>query len=169
MATKVDAPAAKPKPGAEGDQDLAILNPQQTITIAGRTITVREYGFVEGLHLRPLTQPILDALYELFANSGTPPELEDILAVLAAHAEALVTLMSRAADVDECWVAGLGQDDGYALTMVWWSVNGPFFIRRVFDRKAARRAVENLRAGQMSTPPSSPPDTETEPSTASDA
>lgn len=167
MAKKVDAPAVGPKAEAEGDQDLAILHPQQSIPIAGRDITVREYGFVEGLQLRRLTQPILDDLFRAVPDAGSPPELEEILNILAGHSEALVELMAIAADVDVCWVAGLNQDDGHVLLMVWWTVIGPFFIRRVFDRKAARRAVENLRGGQTSTPPSPPPVTEMEAQTAS--
>lgn len=167
MGKKVDPPA--PAPGAEAEQDLNVLHPGQTITIAGRQLDIREYGFVEGLRLRPLTQPILDALYQTVATRSTPPELEDILGILADHSEALIALMAVAADVDECWVAGLNQDDGYALMMIWWSVNGPFFIRRVFNRKVAQLAVENLRAGPMSTTPSSPPDTVTEPPPASES
>lgn len=168
MATKVDPPVKKPAPGAEAEQDLAVLHPEQTVMIAGRQLVVREYGFVEGLRLRPLTQPIVDALYGAVADQGTPPELEVIMGILADHADALVPLMAAAADIDESWVAGLGQDDGYTLMMVWWTVNGPFFIRRVFNRKVARRAVESLRDGQTSTTPSSPPDMETAPQPASE-
>lgn len=153
MAKKVAPPAQNPVPGADPSQDLTVLHPEQSATIAGRKVVVREYGFVEGLRLRPLTQPIMDALYVVVADQGTPPELDEIMGILADHDEALITLMAIATDVDESWVMGLSQDDGYALMMIWWIVNGPFFIRRVFNRKVARLATERLRAGQTSTTP----------------
>ncbi|MCP4469008.1 MAG: hypothetical protein GY942_26850 [Aestuariibacter sp.] len=153
MAKKVPAPKAKNKVADKGEKDLATLHPDQTITLAGRKLTVREYGFVEGLQLRGLTQPIIDALYEAVADRGDPPELEEILGILSAFSDTLVQLMAISADVDEDWVHQLTQGDGYTLMMVWWSVNGPFFIRRVFNRKTAKLAVERLRAGQTSTPP----------------
>lgn len=168
MAIKVDPPAARPAP-IEGEQDLDVLHPERAINIAGRQIVVREYGFVEGLRLRPLTQPILDALYQTITARDTPPELESIIGVLADCSTELVSLMAIAADVDECWVAGLGQDDGYLLMMVWWNVNGPFFIRRVVNREVARRAVERPPAGSISTAPLSVPDMEAELPAGSDA
>ena len=157
----------KPKPDT-GEDDLNVLHPEQSFKLAGRDIVVREYGFIEGLRLRPLTQPIIDALYELIPNQGTAPELEDILGVLAVHDEALVELMSVAADVEVEWIEQLNQDDGYTLMMAFWSANGPFFIRRVFNRRVAQIAVENLRDGLTFTERSSPPDMETEPPQASD-
>lgn len=159
MAKKVKAPAVASQASAAGDDDLVILNPHQAITIAGRAIVVREYGFVEGLRLQPLTQPIMDALFEA-VGGGSPPELELVLGILASHYDALIALICASADVDAEWIHSLGQDDGYALMLTWWTVNGPFFIRRVVQRQAAQRAVENLRAGQTSTPPSLPPDME---------
>ena len=46
MATKL--PAA-PAPETAAADDLAILHPDRTLVLGGRTIVLREYGFFEGL------------------------------------------------------------------------------------------------------------------------
>ena len=46
MATKL--PAAPASETAAAD-DLAILHPDRTLVLGGRTIVLREYGFFEGL------------------------------------------------------------------------------------------------------------------------
>jgi hypothetical protein len=153
--------AAPTTPGAD---DLQILHPTLTATIAGREITVREYGFVEGLRVYALEQPLLDALYA-HCKDGLP-ELEEILGILAVHHEQLVPLMAMAADVEPDWIAGLSRADGHTLMLLWWTANAPFYVPRVFNRMLAEKAAAAARAGQISTQSSSPADTAT--STASD-
>lgn len=136
-------------PGAD---DLEVLHPERRATIAGCEVTVREYGFVEGLRLQPLVEPIIADLQGLL-GSGVP-SLEAVLAILGQHADTVVALMAVAADVDEEWIAGLSQDDGHLLLMLWWGANGPFYLR-----SAAMRRLAAARAGATSTPPSSPPAT----------
>lgn len=149
MARKVKPSATA---SAEGADDLAILHPDRSATIAGRAITVREYGFIEGLGLRPVAQPFLDDLHVSVAG-GTVPELEGILVILGHHNQAIKQLIATAADVEKDWVAGLSQDDGYHLLMLWWAANGPFFVRSVFQRIATERQLAALRDGAKSTQP----------------
>lgn len=151
MAERVSKKKAAPEPGAD---DLAVLHPDRSLSIAGRKITVREYGFIEGLGLRPIAQPFLDHLHAA-VSTGQVPELEEVLVILGSHAKAVEHLVACAADVQPDWVAGLNQDDGYHLLMVWWEVNGPFFIRSVFNRIRAERAVRSQHAGATSTQSSS--------------
>ena len=47
MATKL--PAAPASDATATADDLAILHPDRTLTLGGRAITLREYGFFEGL------------------------------------------------------------------------------------------------------------------------
>lgn len=149
---------SRAKPRAE---DLDVLHPERTLTLAGRQLTLREYGFVEGLRLRPLMQPLLDDLHRAVA-AGKLPELESVLVILANHYEASLDLVAVAADVERAWIDTLSQDDGYLLLTVWWSVNGPFFLRSVVQRIAAAAVMEAVRAqakapvGPISTPPLSP-------------
>lgn len=144
------------KPGAD---DLEVLHPERLLTIAGREITVREYGFVEGLRLLRIAEPIIAGLQGGMGSSV--PAFESIMGVIAEHAGVAVQLMAAAADVEVEWIESLSQDDGQLLLMVWWSVNGPFYLRT-----AATRAVVAARAGATSTPPSSAPATEAPPTSA---
>lgn len=162
MAKKVAKPNPAPEEGAD---DLQVLHPNRTATVAGRSITVREYGFIEGLGLRPLAQPLLDDLHAQVGASGVP-ELDGILVLLGKHSEIVAELVAVAADVEVPWVRGLKQDDGYILLMMWWGANGPFYVRSVFNRILAEKAAEKVRAGLTSIPPSSPGDTAAQPTSA---
>lgn len=156
MAKRVAKPQKLAEPGAD---DLQVLHPERSPTIAGRQVTVREYGFIEGLGLRPLAQPLLDDLHAQIAGGGVP-ELEQILVILGKHHLAIQELVATAAGVEPEWVGALNQDDGYRLLMTWWTVNGPFFMRSVLNRVVAEKATAAVRAGRTSTPPSPPQGTE---------
>lgn len=155
MARKVPAPKKSGEAIVpSGADDLQVLHPNLTATIAGRSITVREYGFIEGLGLRSLAQPLLDGLHAK-VTSGQVPELEEIILVLGQNAQAVQQLVAIAADVEPEWVAGLNQREGHQLLMLWWTANGPFYISSVFDRILAVAVANRVRAGQTSTQSSS--------------
>lgn len=159
MAEKLtqDAAAAGAEPGAE---DLAILHPERTLSIAGREITVREYSFIAGLRLRPLMRPLLDDLHRLVL-AGESADLGAIMALLGTHWQATLQLAAEAAEVEREWIESLDAKQGELLLTVWWSVCGPFFWRNVIGRVAADRIAAELaraRAGRTSTSPSSAPD-----------
>ena len=162
MAEKV----VKPSAAAPGADDLQVLHPERSATIAGRELVVREYGFIEGLGLRPTVQPLLDDLYAQISGGGVPA-LEQILVMLGQHHQLIQELVATAADVEPEWVAGLNQYDGHLLLMMWWGANGPFYVRSVLNRVVAEKAEAAVRAGRTSTPPLSPPDTES-PSTSAE-
>jgi len=166
MGKKV-APPAKSSPASKaGENDLEVLHPERTLQIAGQDVTVREYGFVEGLRLRPLMQPFLDDLHALVKGGKELPALEEIMVVFGKHYEQVAELMAVAADVDLEWVHQLDSRQGHMLLYAWWTVNGPFFVGAVVDRiraEAAAEAERKARAGRMSMQPSSPEDTEPQP------
>lgn len=140
---------------AEGADDLSVLHPERRITIAGRAIVMREYGFVEGLRLMPLLEPIIADIEAIFTSGDTVQN--SVPPLLATHADALVQLVATAADVDLEWVTSLSLDDGHELVWWWWIVNGPFCVRTAGQRVAVARAA--AAAGRTSTPPSSAPAT----------
>lgn len=150
--TRVTAPA---KPAAADELD--ILHPERSATLGGRRITVREYGFVEGLRLRPLMQPFTDALHRLMQD-GQPLPYEQALSLMAEHIDSVLELVAVAADVELDFVQQLSDDDGQTLLMLWWGANHPFFLRRVQSRLQIERleALGRNSAGAPSTPPSSP-------------
>ncbi|PKM31731.1 MAG: hypothetical protein CVV07_01050 [Gammaproteobacteria bacterium HGW-Gammaproteobacteria-11] len=138
-------------PAADGADDLAILHPDLSVKIAGRAIVMREYGFIEGLKLNPLYKPFVDDLHDQVVSGGVPP-LNEIVGIMANHTDSIEQLIAAAADVELDWVRGLNDKDGSELLYLWWTVNAPFFMRRVFDRIRADRAVAAARAGATSTP-----------------
>lgn len=141
---------------ADGADDLQVLHPEQAITVAGRDITVREYGFIEGLKLQTLYQPLVDDLHEVaVAIDGGDLSLAQLTAMLARHIENVVQLMAVATDVGPEWIAGLSDEDGTYLMHVWWTVNSRFFWQRVRNQIMAQRAAAPRHAGATSTPSSS--------------
>lgn len=149
MAKRVSKKAAVAESGAD---DLQVLHPDHKASINGRAVTVREYGFVEGLGLRQVMRPFLDALQAVIEGDRLPA-LDEVTDLLGQHADAVVHAMAIAADVEPEWVRGLNQDDGEHLMLLWWTANGPFYVRSVYQRIATARAVALQHAGAISTSP----------------
>lgn len=141
----------------EGRDDLGILHPELTLTVAGREITVREYGLVEGLRLRATLKPFTADLQAIFDRGEAL--VEDVMDVIATHFPLLRSAIAQSANVELDWIDGLGDADGDLLLNAWWGVCGPFFFRQVLRRKVERMRHQAL-AGQTSTPSLSMPDTE---------
>lgn len=162
MARRVDksGKAAAPSGAAASPgkpSELEVLHPERHVLIAGRSLVVREYGFVEGLKLRALIQPFLDGLYAVIAAGAGIPSFEQVQSVLAEHPDALVDMMAAAADVEPEWIRTLDDQDGEALLTNWWLANAGFFIRRVLRRANSDKLVAAALGGEGSTTPSSAP------------
>lgn len=120
--------------------DLEILHPDRTLKIAGKEITIREYGFVEGQRLLPIAEPFLSDLASAIAGS-VPPSYRQISALIGKHIDAVVRLAAVSAGVEPEWIESLEPDDGTGLLMVWWAVNGPFYLRSVVQSIVIERAL----------------------------
>lgn len=141
----------------DGADDLAILHPNRTQTIAGVRVTMREYGFVEGIELADRVQRIVDALSEAaFAGATLTPGA--LRPAFAQHPDDVIALIAAASDQPESWVRGLADTDGQALMLLWWVTNADFFVRRVIEAVTVAQ-MEQASAGVTPTPPSSPPGT----------
>lgn len=167
MARKLEPQQSPAAPfGAAGANDLAVLQPDHEITIAGEVITVREYRFFEGLKLRAKAKPFFDDLYALFDQSAAAPSFDDVCDVLGRHEQAVVDMVAQASGCNEAWIRALDDQDGDALLLTWWLANAGFFIRRVMRRAAqARFASASQSAGDGSSTSSSPADTSASPLT----
>lgn len=161
IAPAADAGAAprQQRAASRAERELEILHPEREIAVGGRRLTVREYGFVEGLKLRETAAPFLEALYRLAQAAGSVPTFAEVEAMLVAHDDTVLDLIARAADVDRAFIDALSDEEGYLLMQTWWLVNAGFFIRRVINRLATERALRQP-AGDASTPRSSGPDTD---------
>lgn len=157
MAKRIEKPVAKK--ADTGADDLDILFPDRSVLIAGKKITVREYGFVEGLRVRAAAKPFIDDLSGILKSSGVPL-VEQITGLIERHSDLVVLLVAEAADVDQNFMHSLTDQEGEALLGCWWSVNGPFFLNKAKDRLRAevvdKQLRKNLVAGQTSLPNSSP-------------
>lgn len=134
----------------DGEDDLAIMFPDRQAVIAGVTVTMREYRWVEGLRLQLLTAPLVERLADL-AQQGRLADAVAHESLFADHAEALPLLISTACDQPLEWVESLSDRDGRNLRLLWWTVNLPFFSTRVSDRLLARQ-IDGLTSSTSSSP-----------------
>jgi len=147
-------------PPDDGADDLEILHPEREIEIAGVKVTMREYGFVEGMRLAGKAAPIVHDIKGLSADvTGAGLEYSALEAVFATHADTITDMVAQACDQPVEWVRTLPPEDGENLIFTWWAVNGPFFVRRLLRDLAMR--VAGASAGATSTPVSRQPATVT--------
>lgn len=152
MAKKVEAPDKKGAPKTGAPDDLAILHPESMAVIGGREITVREYGFVEAARLDRHIRPLVEGLHRVFGDASVIPSMEAVAEVLASSIDDVLVLIAAATDQDKDWISGLSYRDGEQLQLLWWQVNGHFFIERLMRKAAAERLARSL-AGPSSTQP----------------
>ena len=147
-------------PPDDGAGDLEILHPEREIKIAGVKVTMREYGFVEGMRLATKAAPIVHAIKGLSTDlTGAGLEYSALEVVFAAHMDIITDMAAQACDQSVEWVRTLPPEDGENLIFTWWAVNGPFFVRRLLRDLAMR--VAGASAGATSTPVSRQPATVT--------
>jgi hypothetical protein len=152
---------------AKPDNELEVLHPERRLVLAGKPVTVREYGHVEWLRLLPATKPLVESIAAML-EAGRAPSYEDALEVLALHTDGLMPLVRQACDMPTEAFNALDPEDGELLLMTWWGVNGRFFVQRALNRVAVSgfERQAGLSATARSTPPSS---TTATPETTSDA
>lgn len=142
--------------------DLAVMHPPVIKdTLGGREVTCREYGFIEELELRSISQPFIDDLMDVM--SRTEVSQRDIDLLVAKHLGAVQQMVAKSADVDLVFIESLSPKDGRQLLAMWWSANGPFFITCATDYLLSDLVAQKVRTaaadGLMSGQPSSPQDT----------
>lgn len=144
-----------------GEGDLAILFPERTATIAGVAVVMREYSFMESMKLHALITPLVEGMVGLLLGDALP--FDDALRpIFGDHADDVVTLIATACDQPREWVAGLGDEDGTQLRLLWWEVNGDFFGRRVRESLVLHQL--RASAGQTFSSSSLAPDSTPTPS-----
>jgi hypothetical protein len=161
MARKIDPNASATPPTDDPGEDLAIVQPDQELELAGCKVTVLEYRFVDGLRVRAKAKALVADLRSLVESGEALTE--DVLDVLATHGTLVRELMAEATDgADADWIDSLSADDGETLLLTWWAVNGPFFMRQIVRRLAEKAVFEaqlNGSAGPTSSIGSSRPAT----------
>ena len=152
--------SAKQKAAQQQPCDLEVLHPEREVPLSVGTVTVREYGNVEWLRLLPQAEPLVANITAMLREQVVP-SYEDALSIICRHIDDLLPLVLRAADKDAAWLETLTSGDLENLLMVWWGVNGHFFVLRARNRVMVQYQEQALQerqkpAGARSTPPSSP-------------
>lgn len=134
--------SAQPQ-GQDGQDDLAILHPDRPAEIAGVKLTMREYRFAEALALHAPIARFTDAFTQV-ALDGNFADLDSLRSVFGERQDDVVQLIAAACDQPPEWVASLSAEEGENLLLLWWSVNSPFFVRRVLLSVGLAKAREPL-------------------------
>lgn len=160
--------AAEPDSAAA---ELAELSPDITLTLADRQITVREYGFFEGLDVAHRSSAFIGDMHDQCRDGQL--RYDRIRRLFGKHADVVVAIAAEAAGVEPEWVRSLGKDDAETFMSTWFAVNAGFFVHEVVVEMREERQREQLLAGAKgpagtnSSSSSPPPDSD--PSTTSAA
>ena len=161
MATKL--PAAPTADAVSAADDLAILHPDRTLVIGGRTVTLREYGFFEGLDIADRAAGFIADLVAA-SDDGTLRYVQ-VRRLFGRHRAVIPMIAAQAADVDVAWLETLAPDELELYLATWFATNAAFFVREVLAElretqlREAQRLAAGASAGAISSPDSPPPDT----------
>lgn len=145
-------PAAEDPSAADG---LAALNPDVTLTLAGRAITMREYGFFEGLDVAHRAAGFIADMHAMCAGGALRYSL--IRRLFGVHQDVVVAIAAQAADVEPEWLRGLGAADAEVFMSSWFAVNSSFFVHEVVVEMREERHRASTSTGSTSSPVSPPP------------
>ncbi|WP_363798389.1 DUF6631 family protein [Lysobacter firmicutimachus] len=143
MARKV----RRPQPAAD---ELVVLQPNRTLPLGDRTVTVREIGFFESLKLHDAIAALVADLVEQTDDGNI--DLGRLHRICAQHPAATIALLAQACDQPADWVQALSGAHGDLLLLTFWAVNADFFLQRVLAALELRRTVPTA-TGPASSPP----------------
>lgn len=130
MARKVDQAkpsAAKKKTSAA--EVVSALQPDATVTIAGKKITVREYGYFEGARVAHKARAFIADMTA--ACGGRALSYAAVRRLIGVHEDVAVAIAAQAADVETDWVRGLSRTELDLFFSTWFAVNASFFVQEV--------------------------------------
>ena len=144
MATKL--PAA-PAPDTAAADDLAILHPDRTLVLGGRTIVLREYGFFEGLDVADRASHFIADL--VAASEDGTLRYTQVRRLFGRHRSVVPSIAAQAGDVEVAWLETLAPDDLEIYLATWFAVNAAFFVREALAelRETGLRETHALAAG----------------------
>ena len=163
MATKL--PAAPAADAASVADDLAILHPDRTLVLGGRTIVLREYGFFEGLDVADRASAFIADL--IAASDDGALRYAHVRRLFGRHRAVIPVIAAQAGDVEVAWLGALPPDELELYLATWFAVNAAFFVREVLaELREAQLLAAGASAGAISSPDSPPPATATLPDSA---
>lgn len=127
----------------EESNDLAVLMPNREITLAGETITVREYSFKDALTIgREIDQ--FAALIVNEMNGTNKITIEQADAIIFNNLELVYSLISTSIQKPISFIEALSYENGLQLLDWWWVVNSGFFMNAVTRKIIRQNAVKQL-------------------------
>lgn len=111
---------------------LNILYPNQTLTLGGEQIELKEYTLKQQLQHRARFMPFIGTLRTNLteAQAHGDFDLDALLGCIAEHYDDVLFLVALSCGKSEDWVGSLRGEDAEGLLMVWWAVNSDFFTRQ---------------------------------------
>jgi hypothetical protein len=147
MATKIPAEAPSADETASVADDLVVLHPDLTLVIGGRSVTIREYGFFEGLDVADRASAFIADL--IAASDDGTLRYAQVRRLYGRHRAVIPAIAAQAADVDVAWLEALPPDELELVLATWFAVNAAFFVREVLAelRETTLREAHVLAAG----------------------
>lgn len=158
MARKVGqhAPAAEPSSAAG---DLSALKPDITLTIAGRKVTIREYGFFEGLEAADHAAGFIADLGAQCADGSLT--YMRVRRLFGLHQAPVIAIAAQAGNVEPEWLRSLSSKDAELFMSTWFAVNSSFFVHELVVEEQVKAQAQRSRVtaptGSVSSPASPAP------------
>ena len=140
MATKIAT--AAPEGAAPAADELAVLHPDRALLIGGRAITIREYGFFEGLDVADRASAFIADLVAASGEGGL--RYAQVRRLFGRHRAVIPAIAAQAGDVEVEWLDTLVPDELELYLATWFAANAAFFVREVL---AEIREAHVLAAG----------------------
>lgn len=162
MATKIPAAPLSEDAAASAAYDLAVLHPDRTLVIAGRTVTIREYGFFEGLDIADRASAFIADL--IAASDAGTLRYAQVRRLFGRHRAVIPAIAAQSGDVEVTWLEALAPDDLELYLATWFATNAAFFVREVLAEVREAQLLEahllasGASAGATSSSDSPPPD-----------
>ena len=154
MATKIaHTPAPEPSDAAE---QLAQLHPDRSLTLGGRALTLREYGFFEGLDVADRAGAFIDDLIAMSEDGRL--RYAQVRRLFGRHRAVVPMIAAQAADVEVAWFDTLADDELELYMATWFAVNAAFFVREVLAELRERRLLQDAVLTSASTGSTASPD-----------
>lgn len=138
------------------NDDLNVLFPERSLRVNGEELTFREITLSQQLKHRARIKPISDAFTALatrLAASGAEPSVDEILDIMADHADDLAFLIPLSCGKDADWYESLTGEDGDNVLLTWWTVNTGFFCRAAARPMLEKMALETMRSDTAASSP----------------
>ena len=157
MAKRVEKKAPKSAAGSNpAAEQVGVLSPDVVITVGGQKVTVREYGFFEGLEVAARGAVFIAAMHDISRDGEL--RYDRIRRLFGVHQDVVIGIAAQAANVQADWVRGLDREDAEVFMSTWFGVNSRFFVNEVVVEMREERQRALRSTGSTSSPSSPAPD-----------